>query len=337
MLSFWPSELMNGVSGYVGLLLILAIAATGGAIAIYASRSREKSNFRQAPGSRILLSIGEQFAPSDRFVGFVHEESGASIVIMELAASAFGKMQKLGDAAETFAAQGVSGVMQLMLPNRHGDYIYLRGEQNTPLVEYAKYILIFRTHDLTGMVTANIPRAALTSGILTGAEIEKILSSATAGPPKAPEGQELFALSYLGPFEEDQSLLGTTKGYRLKSAVPDELGWEFQPVFLVAPSLTRAPIPNLGLFAERNFESIDQLRDKNLETTHNIEVAGLPAIEALGHGLDIRSGSATLVYQLVVEARHGGYFRILGMAPNSARERFLPEFRRMAQSFRPTP
>lgn len=181
MSTVWPAGVMNGIPAYVGLLLAVLAAAVGAGI-LYRSRKADKPAFRQTPGSKILLSIGNQFSPSDRFAGFIHEESGASIMLTELPAQTFEKMMKLGDAARSFAAEGVSGIVQLPLPSREGEYLYLRGEQNTQLVQYAKYILIFRAAELTGMVTANIPRAALTSGILTGAEIEKIMSSATIGP-----------------------------------------------------------------------------------------------------------------------------------------------------------
>ncbi len=278
--------------------------------------------------------MSDRFAPSDRFAGFVHEESGASIALMELPLSAFERLQKLGNAEETFAAQGVTGVTQLKLPGRSGDYIYLRGEQNTTLVDYAKYILIFREGGMTGMVTANIPRAAMTSGILTGAEIETILASAAAQPDAA-EGSTLFTLSYLGPFEEDLSLLGTTKGYRLKPREAAELSNGLTPLFLVAPSLTQARIPDLNLFAERTFNGIDQVRDKTLESTQTFNIDGLAAVEALGRGTDITTGEAALVYQLVIEARHGGYFRLIGLAPDKARDLFLSEFKKIAESLRP--
>jgi hypothetical protein len=333
MTSFWAAGLAEGIPqtifwALIAILVILAIAGVA-----YYFRSPAHIDLRQVAGSRIALAVGDRFAPSDRFTGFVHEKSGASIVLMELPPAAFDEI-KLGNVAETFTARGVLGVEQQSLSGRHGDYIYLRGEQNTPLVDYAKYILIFRESGVTGVVTANIPVTALTSGLITGAEIERIFKSAKmkASAPKPPKP---LTLSYLGPFEEDPSLLGTAKVYRLKSALPGAEASGLAAMFLVAPSLTGAPIPDLQLFAERAFDGIDQIRDKVVETMHELEIAGLHAVEVLGKGIDVSSGVPALVYQLVVEARHGGHFRFIGLAPESGRAHFLQEFRRIADSFRP--
>ncbi len=172
-----------GFPGNISRSFLWALAASIVVLVIlvalyYQARSLPRFYQQQAPGGHIALMIGEHFAPSDRYMGFVHEESGASIVLTELPADAFDGLSQLENAAETLAAQGVSGVTQHTLPGRAGDYMYLRGSQNTQLVEYSKYILIFRESGMTGMVNVSIPRAALTSGRITSREIEKILKSA---------------------------------------------------------------------------------------------------------------------------------------------------------------
>jgi hypothetical protein len=329
---FRLDALMTGIGFYAAIIAALAIVLAGATAALYRLRSRKEIPMRQAPGSRIALALSDDFAPSDRFAGFVHEQSGASIALIELPFAAFDQLQKLGGAEEAFAAQGIAGAGLRLLPERSGEHIYLRGEQNTQLVDYAKYILIFRESDTTGMVSANIPRAALNSGILTGREIENILASA-ALRNEAPEAPKLFTLSYLGPFEEDVSLLGTAKGYRLRPGAEQNLSLGLQPLFLVAPSLSVASIPNAQLFAGRSFEQIDQITDKVPESQIELTIAGLHAVETVGRGTDAGTGAAALVYQLIVEARHGGYFRLIGLAPDESREFFLKHFRKMAGSF----
>jgi len=329
-------ELADSLPRHYWILWICAAVAISIAFGAFYSQCLGRETLRQAPGSRIALAVSPGFAPSDRFSGFIHEASGASLVLVDLPLVAFEQFKKLGNAGERLAAQGVSGASQHLLPSRGGDYIYFRGEQKTALVDYAKYILIFRDAGATGMVTANLPVAALTSGAVTEAQIEKILLSAKI-LQQAPDGRPLFSVSYTGLFEEDLSLLGTTKGYRLnaKEMARFSEAREFQPLFLVAPSLARAPIPNLDLFARRAFDSIEQVRDKLLSETKDVQIAGLKAVETIGEGVDGGTGRPTLLYQVIVAARHGGYFRLLGLAPESARATFLPEFRKMALSFRP--
>ncbi len=332
MTSFWAADVLSGIPRYAMWLVVISLIVLIVFFAAYLNRPQPFSaGVRQVAGSRIALGIGDRFTPSDRFTGFVHDASGASVALVELPSTAFDQLQRLGNAAQTFAAQGIANVTEQPLPGRSGEYMYLRGEQKTALVDYVKYILIFRERGLTGMVTANIPRVALTTGLLKGIEIESVLKSAQI-QQDAPVAPALFSLGYIGPFEEDTSLLGTTKGYRLKTTGTEKPA--FKPIFLVAPSLTQAPIPDLAYFAERSFDGIDQIRDKIAETTASIEISGLKAVEISGKGLDSASQSSAIVYQLIIEAPHGGYFRILGLAPETEFPQFTHEFMKMGRSFR---
>ncbi len=326
---------MSGIFLFAVLITIAFILVLAGAAALYRRHWRRKYALRQAPGSRIAIAAGAGFVPSARFAGFVHEKSGASVTLMELPADAFDPLQKLETAKQAFEEEGVSGITALPLPGRSGEYVYLRGEQHTALVDYAKYVLIFREGCAAGMVAVSIPRVVLNTGIVTGAEIERLLASATF-LDSAKDAQQLFTLSYLGPFEEDLSLLGTTKGYRLKAEEEASAGGDgLQTVFLIAPSLSEAPVPDPAALAKLSFHQIDQIRDKTLETLSATTVAGLPAVEAVGRGTDPGTGEAAFVYQLIVQASHGGYFRLIGLAPEESREQFLEQFKKMAEGFSP--
>jgi len=335
MTGVWQ-ELAESLPRHYWIFWICAAVALSIAVCSFRSRSFGRNILRQAPGSRIALAVDETFVPSDRFAGFVHEASGASFVLIDLPLVAFEQFGKLGNAAERLKAEGVGAISRHLLPSRGGDYIYFRGEQTTPVRDYAKYILIFREAGATGMVTANIPVALLSSGAVTEARIETILASATIRPATA-EAKPLFSMSYSGPFEEDLSLLGTTKGYRLGAAAMANggKGREPQPLFLVAPSLAGVPVTDLGEFARRAFDAIEQFRDKQLLETSRAKIDGLDAVEAIGRGTDGGTGRPTLLFQVIVAGKKGGYFRLLGLAPEDARGEFLPEFRKMARGFRP--
>lgn len=315
------------------LSLMAALGALAFCAVVFYFRFRRPS-LRQAAGGRIALTAGDRFAQSDRFTGFVDETSGASIVLMELPLAAFYRLQKSGNAAETFAAQGIANASPQTLPARRGDYIYFHGEQTTALVDYIKHILVFSEGGIAAMVTVNVPRAALTSGLITGAEIESILSSARV-EPVALEGPRLFALEYLGAFEEDPTLSGSAKGYRIRRPSGAELSKGLQPLFLIAPSLTAARVRDLKGLAEQIFHEIEQVRDKTIEAVETIEIGSCPAVEVTGQGLDAFTRERAMLYQAVVEAPHGGYFRLLGLAPLPEASMFVHEFRKIARSFRP--
>jgi hypothetical protein len=333
MLSLGLTEALNGVPRYALWSLLLAVILLGAFILFYLTRASAQPALRQPAGSRVALAIGEHFAPSDRFTGFVDENSGASIVVVELPLAAYEQFKRIGDTKGAFEAQGLINVQPSRLNGRTGNHLYLRGEQKTALVDYAKFILIFPQSGQTVMLTANIPAAALTSGLASTREIEDIFRSAKV-MPEAREAPVLFRLDYKGPFEEDLSLLGTTKGYRLKSARSRAPVDGAQPLFLVAPSLTVGPVANLGILANRLFQSIEQVLDKVIVTEGDLTAGGLNGIEIVGSGSDAKTGEPLLVYQVVLEAPHGGYFRLVGLSRESERQTYLTEFRKMTASFR---
>lgn len=330
-------EFLAGVPRYVLFSLAVSLLLLAVFLIFYFTRMSAPAPLRQPPGSRVALAIGEHFAPSDRFTGFIDEKSGASVVVLELPAAAYEQLKRIGNMADAFEAQGLLQVERVKLPSREGEYICLRGHQKTALVDYAKYVLIFPAKGMTVMLTVNVPEAALTSGAVTGTEIERIFRSATV-MADAMEAPALFRLDYLGSFEEDLSLLGTTKGYRLNgrgTGAQDGDDAKLRPLFLVAPSLNQAPIPNLTLFGERAFQTIEQVQEKRIEQQRDVEVAGMKGVEVIGNGIDAKSGEPAIVYQLVLEARHGGYFRLVGLAPAVERDKYLPEFSKIARSFQP--
>jgi hypothetical protein len=333
MADFWAAEVVSGVPRYLVVIVVFALSALGFFFIRQRKTAAQPVEMRQLPGSRVALAVSERFQPSDRFNGYVHDGSGSSIIALELPVSAFEQFQDASKAARTFAAQGVTGIAEHPLPARSGKFVFLVGDQKTSLVDYVKYILVFLDRGVTGMVTANIPRAALATGLMTSAEIEAILASAEIRQdvPKTPE---LFSLGYLGEFEEDTSLLGTTKAYRLKPGAEATTLHQPAPLFLVAASLAQAPIPDLGLYAEKTFLAMDQLEDKLVEQQNPLKQAKLNAVELIGTGTDVVSRQKAFVYQMIVEADAGGFYRLVGLAAEADRTTLLPEFQKIAASFR---
>ncbi len=289
---------------------------------------------RQAPNSRIALDLADTFKPSDRFSGFVDDNSSTSIVIIELPADAYEQVKTLGDNPAALAAQGVTGITKSELKGREGEHVYLTGAQQTPLVDYAKFILIFREKGVAAMITANVPEAALTSRAITQDQIEAVLASAEVRD-ETEGAQALFELGYLGPFEEDVSLMGNTKGYRLKSDAGATPGEKLRPFFLVAPSLHKLPLNLVEETATKAFRSLDQFRDAEIAEVRKVHIAGLEGVEISGTAADWKSGEQAGLYQVMIPGPSGGYFRLVGFGPKETWDENLAEFRRIAESFRP--
>ncbi len=319
---------------YSWLILIAAVLALLFLIGVLYARAWGKPTYQQAPNSRIAVQIESSFKPSDRFSGFIDDRSSASVVIIEFPAENYDQIKTLGQNPEALAAQGVTKVKTAELPGRSGDYVYLTGTQKTPLVDYEKFILIFRERNVAAMITANVPDAALAARAITRGDIEAILASAKV-LDRDGETIKLFELSYLGPFVEDLSLMGSTKGYRLaKDPSPERGTGDLSPFFLVAPSLHKVPVSDLEASARKAFQSIDKFHNYVVSAEAPIAVSGMRGMEIIGEASEAQSGQMAGLYQVFLAPEGGGYFRLVGMAPSSEFADYLPEFRRMTQSFR---
>ena len=66
-------------------------------------------------------------------------------------------------------------------------------------------------------------------------------------------------------------------------------------------------------------------------------VATLRGVELTATAKDPRENRAMGIYQVVLVLADGGYVRLLGQASAAEFEKLLPEFRKMAESYTPTP
>jgi hypothetical protein len=291
---------------------------------------------RKPASGRISLQLGPSFRPSDRFSGFVDDNSSASFVILEFPVAAYEQMKSLGENPAALAAQGVTDVQQRELSGRTGDYVYMSGVQKTALVDYAKFILIFRQHGVAAMITANVPQAALQSHAITTADIEYALTSATVASD-AGTGSAAFHVSYLGPFEEDLALMGNTRGYRLKASGGAEKADEavLRPYFLVASSMHKLPTKEIEAAARKAFQSIEMFKTPAVLSVRQVRISGRKGVEITGEATDARTGEAAGLYQVFLARHRGGYFRLAGYCPKAEMPVYLPEFRKIADSFIP--
>ena len=70
-------------------------------------------------------------------------------------------------------------------------------------------------------------------------------------------------------------------------------------------------------------------------TIHSkLTVGGLEAFEIVGSARDKETGADKVIYQVVLPGKDGGYFRFVGQSPRDDGARLVPEFRKMAESFR---
>lgn len=313
-----------------------ALGAVAAMFGVYAAAIDARAEPRQAPGSRVALDIGEAFAPSDRFSGFVDEKTGASFIVVEMPASAYEEVKQIADRADALAAQGLRESAKSELPGRKGEYVYFTGKQSSLDMEFAKFVLILRENGVTAMVTANIPDAALTDATFTKARIEETLAKAVVKDEMS-KGAELFRLGYLGPFKEAFGLMGTSKGYSTSGQppAPGENRVVKEPTLIVAPSTDNRLTVDPKTAAQRSFQSFGGMREGKIESEKPVTIAGLKGHQIVGEAVDANSGGKIGIYLLLLAGEPGGYYAIVGTSPIADMPKMLPEFEKVTASFEP--
>jgi len=286
----------------------------------------------QAPNSRVAMDLPDGYDVAPQFSGFVNQATGVSILIVEMPAVAYEQIAA-AFTPEALGTRGIVGVKSGKLA-RKDQHVYVTGEQDSPLGRYGKFIIAFREGDVTALITVSAPKAKLDDAQVKPADIETALASARVAAAAAP-AKELFKLGYLGPFKEAASVMGTSKIYSLDGKMEPSKANANRPVVIIAPSLDKRPIPALEEFSERAFKDIAKAADVAITERRKLTVAGIEAFEIVGSARDKDTGAEKVMYQVVLPGKDGGYFRIVGQSLREEGARLVPEFRKMAESFRP--
>jgi hypothetical protein len=328
----WPQVLFALLLWAVKRAMLSALALGPLAAAAHADA------VRQAPNSRIAMEVPRSFTGSTRFSGFVDEGSGASFLIIEMPAVAWNELRTLADKKEALEQKGVIETRTAALAGRNGEYVYIIGKQKTQAGDYGKHILVMRENGVTAMITANLPPQALESGKVTVAQVERAFVTATVRD-EAAKGRDLFTLSYLGPFKESLSILGSSKAYSPSGKVP-EPGSESagkEPVFVVAPSVDKAQLGDVKVAAQSFFRKFAGMTEQQVKSEKPVTIAGLKGYEIVGEGTNGKDGSQSGVYVVLLSVEQGGYYVMAGSAPTSDMATHLPEFQKIVLGFQPKP
>jgi hypothetical protein len=303
-------------------LLAMIMAASGSA----------QARWLQAPSSRVMLDLPDDYSSSAFFSGFVNDQLGVSFVAVEMPAKAYEQLAA-GLTPDALAAKGVIKARPGTL-DRPAPYIFIRAEQKSQAGDFAKFFIAFRDGDVTALITANVQKASLDTGGVKAEDIERILAGAKiAATPAA--SKDIFTLTYVGAFRPAGSFLGTARSYTLDGRLePSEKNPDI-PIVIVAPSLDRRPVPNAEQYAETLLLGLDGMKDVKVGERRKMDVNGMPGIEMTATARDADTGRKVVIYQSLLLPAAGGYFRIMGQSPAKSGETFIPEFRRIAEGLRP--
>jgi hypothetical protein len=284
---------------------------------------------QQAPNSRVVLDLPPGYTPSPLFAGFQNDASGVSFIILEAPVGDYDKMAQ-GFAADELAKRGITDVQQADLA-RTDSYTYMRAHQKSAAGDYAKFFVLFRTDDQTILVSVNVPERSLEDGSVKPEDIERVLATAKTTDKAAV--RDLYSLTYLGPFKEAGTLVGTSKVYTLDGRLEPERAGETRSAFMVAPSLDQRTITNPDKLAVALLTSLPGYKNVKPGETRSIRIGGLDGVEVEAEALDEDDSKPIHLYQAMLMGKDGGYFRLIGIATPDDVTHISAEFPKIAHSF----
>ncbi len=284
---------------------------------------------QQAPNSRVVLDLPPGYVPSPLFSGFQNDTLGVSFIILEAPVDQYDRLAQ-GFAPEELAKRGITDVERAALA-RIDPHVYMRARQTSAAGTYAKFFVLFRTSDQTILVSVNVPAKAIQDGSVKREEIERILATATTTDKAAV--RNLFSLSYLGPFKEAGTLVGTSKVYTLDGRLEPERSGETRSAFMVAPSLDKRRVAEPEKLAVALLASLPGYKDVKPGEPHDVKIGDLDGVEVGADAVDADDGRPIRLYQTMLLGKDGGYYRLIGIATPQDAARLAPEFPKIAKSF----
>ncbi len=284
---------------------------------------------QQAPNSRVVLDLPADYAPSPLFSGFQNEAAGVSFVILEAPYDEYDKMAQ-GFGANELKKRGITDVRPASIA-RSDPHIYMRGRQTSAAGTYEKFFVLFRTNDQTILVSVNVPAKSIEDGSIKPEDIATILASAKT--TEKPAVRNLYALSYLGPFKEAGTLVGTSKVYTLDGRLEPERRGETRSAFMVAPSLDKRPVGEPDKLAVALLASLPGYKEVKPGEPQEIKIGDLEGVEVSATAVDEDDNTPVHLYQAMLLGKDGGYYRLIGIATTAEAPDLEPEFPKIARSF----
>src|SRR5262245_33011561 len=282
----------------------------------------------KVPGTKVRLVPPTDLKPSERFPGFWNEDTNASIVITEMPAP-YSEIAN-GFTKEALATKGMSLLSKkdISLNGRPG--ILLHVGQEARSIAFLKWMVITGNEKETVLVTATFPermKAQLSSAMEKSALSVQWDATAKIDP--------LAGLIF--SFKDDPSLkfarrisnsvMLTKDGVLPGKATKD-------PFFIIAPSVSQAPVSDIKIFAESRLMQIEQVSGIAVKKQSDVAIDGLSgsAIVAEARWKDLPNAPVVVYQVLLLDGKN--YFLMQGIAPREEQEKYLAIFNRIAQSFR---
>ena len=303
------------------LLAIALFASFSGSAGAAALREGEQ----RIPGTNVSLRAPEGFELSESFAGFYQASTGASLLVVEVEAG-FDEVAVGWEDSAALAEQGMTLLASESMPLDSNPGLLCKVAQDAGTIQVTKWVWIFGTDQHSVLVVGNCPDEFVDSSLSSIREgvLSAIWNPAEETPPKQ---ETAFTIGYAGEFQARPS--GAQLIYSIDGEI-DETGQ--QPIFLAGPSSAPAS-GDLASFSDQRLRATAFHSNFEVQSAKPIEIDGLSGWEIRASAVDERGDLPKSIYQVVLfEGK--SYWLLQGLVSAGMSDKYVPEFVKMAQSFR---
>ena len=282
------------------------------------------------PGTQVTMPAPEGFSLSQRFAGFEDTATGASIVVMELPADAFGEL-RTGLTADALAGRGITQSERREESVGGLPAVLISGTQVAGNLTFQKRLLVVGG-SVTALLTATVPQGYATPERLAQVE-QSLLSARFSERSVGGRGELPFAFQEVAGFRFER----TTGGSAALLVEDGDTDSNDQPaIFIIVNSLSPSCAQFAGqeeAFGRRMLGEIQDFTVDEVVSDRNVVYGGFRGIEHVARGAS-SSGQAIMVVQtFLFDGCH--YVRSIGMVPQVEGQSYVERFRELAQTVRP--
>lgn len=313
-------RIIGSFSCAMALLVVLAVWR-------FAAGDAAAQEVVAVPGTQVSMPAPNGFVLSQRFAGFEDTSTGASIVVVEMPADAFGELAQ-GLTAEALAQRGITQSGREDMTHGGLPTVMISGTQVAGNLSFEKRLFILGGN-ITALLTATVPQGHATAPRL--AEIEAALQAARLSGVVTDGREQLpFSFDEVAGFRFERTLAGSAA--LLVEEEPSQTSGR-PAIFIIANSLNQDCPQFTGQEESFGRQLLGQLRDFTVAevlSSRDVSVNGVPGIEHIAEGSSNDGEAITVVQTVLFEECN--YLRSIGLAPRAEGQAYVPRFRALAEA-----
>jgi hypothetical protein len=279
----------------------------------------------RVPGTKVSLTPPAGFSPASQYPGFEREADQASVMVTELPGAAADMIRAM--TAQALAGRGmiVLATQDEVINGRPARLLKIR--QKTASADVLKWMLIAGDRTMTIMIVGTFPAGSEPS-IDTAIQHSLLSTSWGAAAPNAFEGLSfrVTPTPRLKLARRVSNMLMLTESGTIGAPGSSEA------LYVVGHSIGRGDLGDLKSFSEARARQTTSAKDVGNFAGRLLQVDHLAAYELEADAIDVRSGAAIRLYQVIIPDETG-YFIASGLSRAHRAGELMAEFRAVTASF----